>query len=222
MSYQYGYTLDKDGNVSSLTSLYAATKYFEKKFRERTIDLESVYKFSLVDFIEADHIQDYSKDYTNNRAPEDDRAQNEPIVRTDIVKKKICWVGQVLYKNTVGRLDEHVPVKDRTFDRHFYYITFRKYWFRRWATNYYPTLPRFRDKDGITLHIDVPYHAVQNKQDRVSTLVIVTGDLKIYYMPIYDIRKWSDKVGLKTDKWNQTVIGIPKTMLLEQDPNVYE
>lgn len=198
-----GYKLDENNKVVALENLYPAVRYFEKTFREQALDVMSIYSFKMKDYIEGDYISNYTSPDSN-----------------DIKKFKICWIGEVKFKpKQEGNLLEHMyNVKN---DTHYYYIIFRKRWYNKWANNYYESLPRYHDKDGITVKIDIFLDAVDNNRNAKSTLVLITGDCKIYYIPMLEAAKFGDKIGIVTDKWNQQIIGLPKEMFSETDPNEY-
>lgn len=189
--------MDDNGNVVELKSLWAAAKYFEKKFREYHLDTYNIYSFKAVDRIEGDFITDYSTTI------EEQQKQTR--------KFNICWVFQTQFYNKLHIMDSK-----------YYYIIYRNKWFNRWANIYYQNARRYFDKEGITVKVDI-LRDTYGRGIEQCTLVLLTGNCEIFYLPMKDVYTLANtKLGIFTDKWNQLCLGIPKEKFLLSDPNNYE
>ncbi len=201
-----GFEMDGE-RVKSITKLYAALQWFKKDFGERHSD--KIRGFDLISSIKGDYIQNYTRSYKD-----DDGIESiTPSTRKDITKFTLCWVVKVTFVSVFG-----------TEDVKYYYVVFRKSFFSRWANIYYENARSHFNHDGITLKVDVINHALPPKQDTIaiSTLVLVTGDTKIYYIPMEDVYQLATtKLGIFTDKWNQVCVGIPKSLMKEKDMNKF-
>lgn len=191
----YGYEMDKNGNVIKITNLYASTKYFENIFRKENIDNEQITGFKVVEKIQGDYITDYTN--------------ADPLAVTDVKKFTICYVIEVRFMSTFGTLDSK-----------YYYVIYRSKWYNRWANVSYPSLKKYQNKDGVTIKTDILIDSEMRKAQDMSTLVLcIGGECKLYYIKMRDILNLEDKIGIFTDKWNQQCVGIPKDMFSFEDPN---
>jgi hypothetical protein len=201
-----GFVMDGQ-RVKAITKLYAALQWFKKDFGERNQDSDKIRGFDLISSIKGDYIQNYTQSYK-------DEDSSIPNSRKDITKFNICWVVKVTFISVFG-----------SEDIRYYYIVFRKTFFNRWANTYYENATKYFNHDGITLKVDVINHALPPHNDVISTstLVLVTGDTKIYYISMEDVFDLaSTKLGIFTDKWNQVCVGIPKSLMKEEDLNKFD
>ncbi len=190
-----GFKINEHGVVSSITKLYAALMWFKKCFGEVNRDSDKITKFEVVDNVKGDFVQNYSQ--PNGR----------------VTKFNICWVVKVTFKSVFGTPDER-----------FYFVIFRKKFFNRWANTYYEGLNKYFGQDGITIKTDVlekSRNFYSRNISHISSLVVVAGNTRVYYMPMKDLIQLSQKIGIITDKWNQVCVGIPKSLMSEEDVNKY-
>ena len=203
-----GFILNEDGTVNTITKLWPSVQFFKQKFYEEHFDSETIRNFELIGNIKGDYVQDYSRSFKDEN---EKMGSPEIEYRKDVVKFNVCWIVKVTFMSVFNTPDEKI-----------YYIVFRHKFFNRWDNTYYENAKKYFDRDGITLKTDILEHAMNQNKVEISTLVLVTGNTKIYYTPMKEVLDLAQrKIGIFTDKWNQVCVGIPKEIMLEEDVNKY-
>lgn len=227
-----GYEVDSGGEVTRVTSLSAALKWFQKSFEEDHYDDVRFRKFDVVDQVKGDFVMDYTTSHSRhvnqdkneitdlNVEWEKSMVKKNPNMtkRYDIRRFTVCWVVGVKYISPLS-----------TIEKRYYYVVYRNKWYNKWANNLYPFAKKWFNKDGITLKADILMHSMRNPDadhmdvSGASTLVLVTENLEIFYASMDKINKLAAKnLGIVTDKWNQQVVGIPRDEFSVEDVNNYE
>src|SRR3982751_3145593 len=229
LSSNQGYEMDGE-KVVRIKTLYAALQWFKKKFEEENYDNPKFRHFEIVDQIKGNYIMDYTKSYSKDvnksggELPDEqllEKERNRDSSRTeryDIRKFPICWVVAVTVISPLSMKEKR-----------YYYVMKIGKWYSRWANNLYPSAKKHFNKEGFTLNTSVLLHSLRNPQHglenttSISTLVIVTEDLDIFYINMDKANRLGGKgLGVVTDKWNQSVVGIPKSEFSDKDVNDYE